>query len=131
MFLLDSIWKATVLLAVAGLAGLFLRHAAAGVRHMVWIAALAGVLALPFVSPLLPRHTVPIEAPAAVLLTVNAAMPAPPTTGRPPAAMPAPKSPVPVRSLPLGFLWAAGALLVAMQFLLGWAVSLRRRAKAR
>src|SRR5690349_9470319 len=131
MFLLDCVWKATALVAAAGLAGLCLRRAAAAVRHLVWMSALAGVLALPLVTPLVPRRTVPIDAPAAVLLRVNAAVPALARAAVQPAAVPGNKAPAPRRSVPIAGLWAAGVLVVSLQILLGWALALRRRRGAR
>lgn len=52
--LADALIKSTALLAALSLAALLLRKAPASVRHTVWGAGLAGVLALPFASALLP-----------------------------------------------------------------------------
>src|SRR5947208_8115465 len=42
--------KATLLLIAALVATASLRHSTAGARHLVWLAALVGVLALPLLS---------------------------------------------------------------------------------
>jgi hypothetical protein len=48
--LLLFVAKATVLLIAALIATVPLRRATAGSRHLVWLAALVGVLALPLLS---------------------------------------------------------------------------------
>src|SRR5262245_54823383 len=57
--LLDAALKGTALLAVAGLLALALRRASAATRHLLWALALAGLLALPVLSLLLPRWQLP------------------------------------------------------------------------
>lgn len=52
-------WKSTVVLAVAWLLSLVLRSRSAAVRHLVWTAASAAVLALPLLSVSLPALRVP------------------------------------------------------------------------
>jgi len=52
--LADALIKSTALLAAMYLAAMLLRKAPASVRHTIWGAGLAGVLALPFASNLLP-----------------------------------------------------------------------------
>ena len=56
--LLDAAMKGTVLLAVAGLAVTAMRKASAAARQMVWVLALAGMLALPLLSRALPSWQV-------------------------------------------------------------------------
>ena len=52
--LLDAAVKGVVLLAVAGLLALAMRKASAAARQMVWLGALAALLALPLASAALP-----------------------------------------------------------------------------
>ena len=60
--------KATLLLVAALVGTMWLRHATAGARHLVWLAALVGVLALPLLSrvgafriPVLPSSLAPVQ----------------------------------------------------------------------
>src|SRR5690348_13055003 len=48
--------KATCILVVALAASLLLRRASAGARHLVWLTALAGLLALPVLTAWGPLH---------------------------------------------------------------------------
>ncbi len=54
--LLDTTLKATLLLILAGAASLLLRHRSAALRHALWAATAAGLLALPLLSAALPWH---------------------------------------------------------------------------
>jgi len=56
--LADAFVKATVLLLLAAVGTVFLRHSAASLRHLVWTLACGGVLALPLASALLPNWRV-------------------------------------------------------------------------
>src|SRR5262245_55587065 len=95
--------KATFLLIAAVLATFSLRRSTAGARHLVWLAALVGVLALPVLSripalqlPMLPSLfgsemvVMPGTAAPAVLETPIAAVPAMPAVPAIPVAPPAP-----------------------------------------
>src|SRR5438105_11335135 len=53
--LVEAAWKASVVLALGGVAALAARRASAATRHLIWTAALAGALALPLLSAVLPR----------------------------------------------------------------------------
>src|SRR5262245_26084894 len=109
--------KATLLLVAALLATFSLRRSTAGARHLVWLAALVGVLALPVLSRIsalqlgvLPSRfgagtiastpvaltPVPLTppAPAPVPLTPAAAVPAVPAVPVAPATPPAPATEV-------------------------------------
>src|SRR6266576_3661468 len=56
--LADAFVKATVLLVLAAIVTLCLRHSPAALRHLVWSLACGGVLALPLASALLPNWRV-------------------------------------------------------------------------
>ena len=56
--LLDAAAKGVVLLAVAGLLALAMRKASAAARQVVWLGALAALLALPLASAALPSWQV-------------------------------------------------------------------------
>ena len=53
---LDLTAKVVLLVALAALAALVLRRAAAATRHLVWLCALAATLLLPLVSQVIPSH---------------------------------------------------------------------------
>src|SRR5580704_16372428 len=57
--------KSTAVLGVAWLCAFFLRGRSAAARHLVWTAAAAGVLALPFLSLSLPA--LPVRAASALI----------------------------------------------------------------
>ena len=58
--LLIAAAKASVLLAAAFIVTMCMRRASAASRHLVWLAAFAGVVALPVVSVVLPAMRVPL-----------------------------------------------------------------------
>ena len=107
--LADVALKATLVLAVAGLASVVLRRASSAARHTVWLAAIAGVLLLPALALALPAWRVPVEI---------APTPAPPEPALEAIALEASalelvdaaeaSAPVPEPALP----WQAGALAV-------------------
>src|SRR5580698_4407024 len=53
--------KSAVVLAAAWVAALLLRKHSAATRHLVWTAAFAAILALPFLSAALPALRVPFS----------------------------------------------------------------------
>lgn len=55
-WLLDLVLQGTLLLLLAGGVSLLLRRASAASRHLVWLLALGGLLVLPLLSILMPRH---------------------------------------------------------------------------
>jgi len=63
--IIASAWRGTLALACGSAAALVLRHASAAVRHAVWTATLAALLALPAALRLAPQWPVAIAAPAA------------------------------------------------------------------
>ena len=96
--LVPAILRVTVFLVAAGLFSLALRRRTAAVRHLVWTAALAGALAIPFLSGALPRWTIPVwadlvPAQGVALFRVDAAKQAP-TAARPLTAAVATSTPL-------------------------------------
>jgi beta-lactamase regulating signal transducer with metallopeptidase domain len=64
--------KGSVLLLAALVACRALRHASAAVRHLVWAAALAGMLLIPAVAAIVPDWHVAVVPPAALVPAVEA-----------------------------------------------------------
>lgn len=97
--------KATIVLAAAGCAAAVLRTRSAALRHIIWTASLAAVLALPLSSFLTPSWTPIAVIPevAATTVVVTAATQSSPAT--------------PIPWLPIAY--AAGAALAAARFLAG------------
>ncbi len=130
--LLILLLKMTLVL-LAGLAlSATLRRASAGSRHLVWLAVLAGLAALPPLAAWapLPLPILPAEAAApegavstdgggAVLTVGSGTVTAAPT----PASVPAPAPTLPSLGTVLLWLWAAGAALLLLRLAHGaWAV---------
>src|SRR5947209_2278753 len=81
LMFLGAALKSTAVLGTAWFCAFLLRGRSAAVRHLVWTAAAAAVLALPFLSVSLPAISVPAVNDAAVLFQTTA-------TARPDAASP-------------------------------------------
>lgn len=64
-FLVDTVLRTTVLLALAALAAALLRRASASLRHLIWTLGLASALCLPFLFQALPSWQVAVLPPAA------------------------------------------------------------------
>ena len=132
----EAAGKSFLILAAAFLLALWCRRGPAATRHFIWLAALAGLLALPLAIVLAPRWSGPAwadavlrprqgqsagnDVPARVTGrpgALDAAKPsaAAPRSWSPPPAAPAPK-PFPWRSLLLPG-WAAGVVLALLVFL--------------
>ena len=57
---MDAAWKGILLLAAVWVTTKLMKRASASTRHFVWVAAIAGVLALPILSAALPKwHVLP------------------------------------------------------------------------
>src|SRR5688572_17903362 len=92
LLLADSAVKGAALLLLAGLTALVLRRDSAATRHLVWLLALAMMLAVPVLSALLPRWRVLPE-------WARVSTPASPqqvTQGKADAAAPVARAEVPV-----------------------------------
>lgn len=63
-FLWDAAVKATVILAAAGLLTVVMRRGSAAARYFIWTCALAAVLTVPAITPLLSRWDVHVKTPA-------------------------------------------------------------------
>jgi TonB family protein len=117
-FLVNTALKSTVLLGAAWLAAWALRGRSAALRHLVWTAAAAAVLALPFLSASLPALRVPASRallpfdPAVVFRVASSATVEPPSPSSLPPATARRAIPAPLYSdlrIWLMLLWAAGA----------------------
>lgn len=96
--------KATLILAAAFAAAACLRRGPAAVRHFLWTAALAAILALPLASLAPPPAAVQVAFVEPAVVVAAAAAPAP----------------IPARNIPwLAILYAAAAMLAAARFLTG------------
>jgi len=131
--LLDASIKGSVLLALAWVVTRILRDASAAARHLVWCAALAGMVLIPLASTVVPR--IPVSVPSiigassvdAVVRPMPAAVAserarlAPVAIGSPRARTigidRAPDSPSLARSVPA--IWLAIAALVLLRVILG------------
>ena len=141
--LADAVAKATLILLLAAVASLALRHASAALRHLVWTLALCSALMLPVLSLALPKWQLPLvtiaesaPAVAAPLDPATAGAPAvrPPRLGRASdtqsspsasdASAPAP-SPQPGAGISwqaaLAGLWLLGAAVILSRILVGLA----------
>jgi beta-lactamase regulating signal transducer with metallopeptidase domain/tetratricopeptide (TPR) repeat protein len=150
-FALDVAVKATFLFAVTGIALFALRRAPAAARHLVATVGLAAALALPVLTQMLPRVSLPLLPGLPAAARAGEAMPALAVDSSPdadmaplrdsvvleartadersasarvglPGAIPAPS---PARRIPWLALalavWAAGALLLGARLAVGWA----------
>ena len=102
--LLDVTIKGTLVLLATGAAAFALRGASAATRHVIWTVGMAGALALPILSQLLPAWTVDL-------------LPAQAIAG-PAAAAPAAAGGIGIEGL-LAIVWLAGAAVVLASIALG------------
>jgi len=66
-FLFDATVKGSALLLIALLAVWILRRQSAALRHRIWVLAALSLLALPAISPLLPKWDIPTVVPSALV----------------------------------------------------------------
>jgi beta-lactamase regulating signal transducer with metallopeptidase domain len=114
----------TVFLMVAGLLSLALRRRTAAVRHLVWTSALAGALAIPFVSGALPHWTIPVW---------TDMVPAPGVVASSTLLSAAAVSQATTRdwNSAVFVIWGMGALAVLLQTFLGAVAVMRLKRRAR
>jgi beta-lactamase regulating signal transducer with metallopeptidase domain len=112
MELLAFALRATVLLFGAWAATKLLRQASAATRHLIWTSAIAGVLALPFLTFLVPAWNVPVvsiaataDAPLEPITSIASSSVAPTQTG---AAQNTTPLPAPAASIAVARADAAG-----------------------
>jgi beta-lactamase regulating signal transducer with metallopeptidase domain/DUF4097 and DUF4098 domain-containing protein YvlB len=136
LLLLLLLLKVTILWSLAGLVTTLLRGRSAATRHLVWLAALIGAIALVPLVALAPRLPVRLpEAAGHVVPRLALLAPAPATAPLPvptpetreaeregaaerPATMPV-RRPLPSFAAMLGLAWLAGALAIALWSLFG------------
>ncbi len=132
-FLIGVAAKSTVILAAAWILALVLRKRSAASRHLVWTAALAAILLLPFFSAAMPPLRVPLPSSTLPLAPDFRAAAMEPIGAAP--SRPAPAAILPPRTanwrpnwrLWLMPLWAAGVLISLAQMMLGYAIAWRVR----
>ncbi len=127
--------KSALLLLTAWALTLAMRRSSAAARHLVWLLAFAGLLALPLLSVTLPQHPVPVlPQPAAPLALPPAPVP-PDTVPVAPSAPPRPVHFTPARarlSAPpdwprlFGLLWLGGVAVTILPLGAGWLLAARR-----
>src|SRR3954468_1255579 len=109
-FVFEIALKSTLILTAAfGLAHL-LRHASASARHLLWITAIVGILALPTLSRITPAWT---AAPPAVKLTTAILH----VADAPAAGSPVTTTAAPFNAIP--WIWISGSLVVLARLLTG------------
>ncbi len=138
--LLGAALKGTIVLGAAGLVAWALGRRSAAARHLVWTAAAAALLALPFLSVALPALPVPAAAailPGAIGVLFHAeGATAAEQTAAPPPPDGAPRRTQPAAWRPDGrlwllLIWAAGATAAMAQMLLAGVGLWRLRRAAR
>lgn len=119
--LVQMAWRGTIVLGAGAAAAYLLGRASAALRHYVWATVFCAALALPAVMMLAPKWSLrPAAAPEpSFVAPVRTAVPGNRTTVR--VSVPAPR-PLPN---PLPWIYAAGAIAVAIRFIAG-AVRTRR-----
>ncbi len=120
--------KGTAVLGAAWIAALLLRRKSAAVRHLVWSAAFAALLALPFLSLALPALRMPaatsLLAPGLIFRANSSAVAQQPASHaeRQPEAEPlrAANSWLPDWRIFFALVWSAGATVSFAQMFIGW-----------
>ncbi|MBV9226403.1 MAG: M56 family metallopeptidase, partial [Acidobacteriaceae bacterium] len=135
--LLEIALKSTAVLGAASLTVLLSRAKSAAVRHLVWSAAFAALLALPLLSISLPTLRMPVAnsllAPGLILQTNSSSSRQTPasSTGRQGTTVP-PLRPDPQHNWPkwLILAWMAGTAISLAQMSIGWAAIRRLQRRA-
>jgi TonB family protein len=134
--LVDAALKGSIVLAVAAAAAWVLRRRSAAVRHIVWTAAAAALIALPILTATLPALRVPVapEGPMTVFRVFATSRSAAPTVSSAVPAMPAAAVAEATSLDPRRWtaaIWAAGAAIGLLQMLLACGAVWRLRRGAR
>ena len=126
--------KGTLVLGAAWLVAILLRRFSAAVRHVVWTAAFAALLALPFLSLSLPAWRVRVV-PSSVLFQASAAASNPAVISVPPrvgaSAAPLRSSSAPPWRGVVVALWLAGVLVAVARMLAGGLAMIFARRRSR
>jgi TonB family protein len=131
--LVAAAWKSTAVLALAWLAAILARRRSAASRHLVWTAALAAVIVLPFLSISLPP--LPVAAPSILFRTDVSGTPQTATPDR--FVQPASATPPISKLAPVDWksavvlMWLLGAVAACAHTIAGYIMlwTLRRSAR--
>jgi HEAT repeat protein/beta-lactamase regulating signal transducer with metallopeptidase domain len=98
--MIDILLKATILLTLVSVAAWLLRRRSAELRHLLWTLAIAGLVALPLLTAVVPFSLPVVPAPRALSPAVNEQrdFTSPPPTAQPQRADAASPAPVPLAS---------------------------------
>jgi TonB family protein len=136
--LADAAMKSIIVLALAALLTMVLRRSSAAVRHMLWTAAFAGLLALPVFTVALPALPVSSWEPAGVVFrAVARTLPADAHAAADTGAAAGFESQLRSRARPIDWprvlagLWLCGAGIGLAQIVLAWLAMVRIRRRAR
>jgi TonB family protein len=120
LFFVACISKATVVFALAALFVACMHRSSAGSRHHMWTVSILAVLALPFLTVLLPVwHSTTLAHAATLLTTTHSTSPTPTSSYTEPMIVNATTLATHDASLWVLTIWALGAAIVASRLLVG------------
>lgn len=134
--MINAALKGTAILAAAWFVAFLMRRHSAAARHVVWTAAFAALLALPFFCASLPALELPVGAALAPNILFRTSVTAGGVetnpTGYVAATLPSPTSSWhPDWNLLILLLWPAGTAVASLQMLAAWIRMARLRRRAR